>query len=80
LTRYLNAHDYVWNEPLVERKVTYTLVVNGPLHVIENVPARVNLATGEQLFAPATVEHLQRLIWESKNPTRIMQAPVYEYA
>ena len=63
-----------------EQRVTYILSVNGPLHVIENVPARVNLGTGEQLFAPATVEHLQRLIWESKNPTRIMQAPVYEYA
>jgi hypothetical protein len=48
--------------------------------VIENVPARVNLDTGEQLFAPATVEHLQWLIWESKKPARIMQVPVYEYA
>lgn len=76
----MKTHDVVWNEPLVERNVTYTLVVNGQLHVIENVPARVNLETGEQLFAPATVEHLQRLIWESKKPARIMQVPVYEYA
>ncbi len=50
------------------------------LHIVENVPARVNLDTGEQLFAPATVEHLQRLIWEHKKPARIMQVPVYEYA
>ena len=76
----MNAHDTVWNEPLVERNVTYMLVVNGRLHVIENVPARVNLDTGEQLFAPATVDHLQRLIWENKKPARIMQVPVYEYA
>ena len=68
------------SERLAERRVTYTLVVNGQLHVVENVPARVNLDTGEQLFAPATVEHLQRLIWEAKKPTRIMQVPVYEYA
>jgi len=55
--------DYQWKEPLVEQKVTYTLEVNGKLIVIENVPARVNLETGEQLFSPETVEHLQKLIW-----------------
>ncbi len=67
------------NEPLVEQKVTYTLQVNGKLIVVENVPARVNLETGEQLFAPETVEHLQRMIWEQKEPARVMQVPVYEY-
>lgn len=76
----MNANDHVWNEPLEERNVTYMLVVNGRLHVIENVPARVNLDTGEQLFAPDTVERLQRLIWENKKPARMMQVPVYEYA
>lgn len=76
----MNAYDTVWNEPLVERNVTYTRVVNGQLHIVEHVPARVNLETGEQLFAPATVEQLQRLIWENKQPVRVMQVPVYEYA
>ena len=50
--------NYQWREPLVERRVTYTLEVNGELIVIENVPARVNLETGEQLFSPDTVERL----------------------
>ncbi len=68
------------NEPLVEQKVTYTLQKNGQLIVVENVPARVNLETGEQLFAPETVERLQRMIWEQKEPTRIIQVPVYEFA
>lgn len=76
----MNANDNAWNESLEERSVTYTLVVNGQLHIVENVPARVNPDTGEQLFAPATVEQLQRLIWEHKQPARIMQVPVYEYA
>ncbi len=67
------------NEPLVEQKVTYTLQMNGQLIVVENVPARVNLETGEQLFAPETVEHLQRMIWEQKEPARVIQVPVYEY-
>jgi len=72
--------DYQWKEPLVEQKVTYTLEVNGKLIVIENVPARVNLETGEQLFSPETVEHLQKLIWQQSKPKRVLQAYVYEYA
>lgn len=68
------------SERLAQGQVTYTVDVDGQPLIVDNVPARVNLDTGEQLFAPATVEHLQRLIWESKKPARIMQAPVYEYA
>jgi YgiT-type zinc finger domain-containing protein len=69
-----------WREPLVERKVTYTLEVNGELIVIENVPARVNLETGEQLFSPDTVERLQEMVWEQKTPKRVIQVPVFEFA
>lgn len=70
----------VWNERLVERKVTYTLEVGGQLYVIVNVPARVNVDTGEQLFSPETVERLQQMIWEQKQPARVIEVPVYEYA
>lgn len=69
-----------WNERLVERTVIYTLEVNGQLIVIENVPARVNVETGEQLFSPDTVERLQKIIWEQKKPKRVIQVPVYEFA
>jgi YgiT-type zinc finger domain-containing protein len=69
-----------WKEKLVERQVTYTLEVNGKLIVIENVPARVNLETGEQLFSPDTVERLQKMIWEQEKPKRVIQVPVYECA
>jgi len=58
--------NYQWKETLVEHKVTYTLEVNGQLIVTENVPARVNVETGEQLFSPDTVERLQRVIWARK--------------
>ena len=71
---------YQWNERLVERKVTYTLEVNGQLIVINNVPARVNVETGEQLFSPDTVESLQRTVWERSKPKRVIQVPVYEFA
>lgn len=52
------------SERFAQRRVTYTLEVKGQLHLVENVPARFDLDTGEQLFAPDTVEQLQRLIWE----------------
>lgn len=71
---------YQWDEKLVERKVTYTLDLNGQLIVIENVPARVNVETGEQLFSPDTVERLQKIVWQQSQPKRMMQVPVYEYA
>lgn len=72
--------NHLWNERLVEQKVTYTLEANGQLIVIENVPARVNLDTGEQLFSPETVERLQNMVWGQKKPKRVMQVPVYEFA
>ena len=72
--------NYQWRELLVEQEVTYTLEVNGELIVIENVPARVNLETGEQLFSPDTVERLQEMVWEQKTPKRVIQVPVFEFA
>ena len=37
----------LWQEQAAECRVTYTLEVQGELFIIENVPARVNLETGE---------------------------------
>ena len=71
---------YHWKEKLVNRTVTYTLERNGQLLVVENVPARVNVETGEQLFSPDIVERLQKIVQEQKEPKRLMQVPVYEFA
>jgi YgiT-type zinc finger domain-containing protein len=65
---------------MVDRKVTYTLELDGRFILIENVPARVCLETGEQFFAPETVERLQRMIWEQREPSRVIEVPVFEYA
>jgi YgiT-type zinc finger domain-containing protein len=73
-------NTYQWKDKLVEQKVTYTLDMNGQLIVIENVPARVNVETGEQLFSPDTVERLQKMVWQQSKPKRVIQVPVYEYA
>lgn len=67
-------------ETLEERRVTYTLEIDGKFTLIENVPARVCLETGEQLFAPEVVEQLQTTIWEKQQPKRVLETPVYEFA
>jgi hypothetical protein len=66
-------------ERLVEQEVTYTLLKDGKLYIIEKVPARVNVETGEQLFSPQTVERLQHIIWEERQPIRVIQTPVFEF-
>lgn len=69
----------MWQETFVERRVTYTLEKDGKFYLIENVPARVCLETGEQLFSPETVERLQQIIWEQQRPKRVIETPVYEF-
>lgn len=68
------------NENFVDAKVTYHIEVDGSLIVVENVPARVDLETGERLFSPQTVERLQHLVREQSRPSRVMATPVYDYA
>ncbi|MEJ5310987.1 MAG: type II toxin-antitoxin system MqsA family antitoxin [Anaerolineae bacterium] len=70
----------VRKETFVEQKVTYTLEYGGRFIIIENVPARVCLESGEQYFAPETVEQLQRMAWEQKRPVRMLATPVFEFA
>jgi YgiT-type zinc finger domain-containing protein len=70
----------IWQEPLIEQKVTYILEVEGKFIVIENVPARVNTETGERYFSPDVVERLQQTIWGEKEPSRIIETPVFEFA
>jgi hypothetical protein len=67
-------------ERLVERFVTYTLERDGELVIVEHVPARVNVETGERLFAPDTVRRLQQIFRGPRTPTRTIQAPVFEFA
>ena len=68
-----------WNETLVDRRVTYRVETDGRLFVIENVPARVNVETGENHFSPNTVERLHRIIRARPSPVRTIDTPVYEF-
>ena len=66
-------------EALIDQKVTYTLEIDGKLFLIKNVPARVNVETGEQFFSPKTVDRLQQIVWKEQQPVQTMTLPVYEY-
>ena len=76
----MSPSPLAFEENLVEKKVTYTLLKDDKFYIIEGVPARVNMETGEQLFSPDTVEKLQQIIWEQKNPVRQIVTPIYEFA
>jgi hypothetical protein len=64
---------------LVQKRVTYTLEMAGKFYVVENAPARVDEETGEQFFAPSTVERLQDTILGQAKPSKVIETPVYNY-
>lgn len=66
-------------QTMIDTEVTYVLEYGRKFYIIENVPARVCHETGEQFFSPETVEHIQALIKGGKNPTRVMETPVFDY-
>jgi YgiT-type zinc finger domain-containing protein len=74
----MSAH--VREETFVDQSVNYVLEMNCQFIIVENVPARVCLETGERLFSPETVERLQYVIWEQKEPSRKVEVPVFEFA
>jgi hypothetical protein len=69
-----------WQEPLIEQRVTYILELEGKFIAIENVPARVNVETGEQYFSPEVVEQIQKTVWGERKPRRVVETPVFEFA
>ena len=73
------SDDSTCNETIVGKKVTYHIEFDGRLILVENVPARVNVETGEKSFSPETVERLQQVMWERCRPVRTIETPVYEY-
>ena len=58
-------------ETLIDQKITYSLEFEGRFILVENVPARVDVETGERFFAPETVERLQQIAWSQEQPKRV---------
>lgn len=67
-------------ETFVEQEVMYTLEVQDRFIIIEHVPARVSLQTGERFFSPDTVEQLQTIVWDEKAPSRVIETPVFDFS
>ena len=67
-------------ETLTDRFVTYSLEMEGKFYIVENVPARVNEETGEQYFAPETVEQIQKKIRGNVAPKKTVETPVFDYS
>ncbi len=67
-------------ETMTEGLVTYSVELDGKFYIVENVPARVNKETGEQYFAPETVEKLQQKIRGNATPKRMIETPVFDYS
>jgi YgiT-type zinc finger domain-containing protein len=68
-----------WKETFVEQEVTYVIELDDKFIIVENVPARVCLETGERLFSPETVERLQKTVWEREEPYRVIETPVFQF-
>jgi len=66
-------------ETMADRLVTYTVEVDGRVIVIEHVPARVCLETGERYFSPQTVERIHAIVHGGAKPSRTLTAPVYDF-
>ena len=62
-----------------DKKVTYYVEFNRRLFVLENVPARVRVETGENHFSPEAAERLQWIVHEQRRPVHPLQTPVYEF-
>lgn len=69
-----------WNETLVDKRVTYSVEVNGRFVIVEDVPARVNAETGERYFSPEAVELLQQAVRGQYRPVHVVETPVYAYS
>lgn len=68
------------DDPLVERLVTHMLEGDDRPVVVEHVPARVDEATGERYFAPETDERLQEIVRGGREPSRVIETGVFDFA
>jgi YgiT-type zinc finger domain-containing protein len=68
------------SKAMEDKLVTYTVETDGRIIVIEHVPARVCIETGDQFFSPDTVERIHAIVRGSGKPARTVQIPVFEFA
>lgn len=67
-------------ERFADESVNYTIEIEGRVVIVENVPARVDVETGERFFSPETLERLQCIVWGESEPDRVAETPVFRFA
>jgi YgiT-type zinc finger domain-containing protein len=67
------------SKTFIQETVIYSLELDGKFYVVENVPARVCVETGEKFFSPETLDRLYEIIWEENKPIRVIETPVYAF-
>ena len=65
------------DEEFIQQYFTYRLQGVGRFVVVENVPARVSLRTGERFFSPDTVERLHKLCGNKRFPCVLSKLPSF---
>lgn len=65
---------------LVEKTITHEERHNGRLYIFENVKALVCGQCGEEYLSAETLEEMDRVVREAREPTRKEEAPVFDLA
>ena len=83
MARWTNPETANMTEPketFEDRIITYTLQVGERFILIEYVPCRVCLETGEQLFSPETAEWIRQTVSSHQKPVRVIETEVFDFA
>ena len=63
-----------------ERLITREYRWKDHLFIVENVPVGVCIQCGEKVIKPEVAKAVDQILQEKRNPAKIIQVPVYEYA
>ena len=65
---------------LRQERITYTQTIGEALYIVTDVPADVCPRDGEQYLTPDTVDALQGIIDQGKEPRKTIEVPVYHFS
>ncbi|HEX8393241.1 MAG TPA: YgiT-type zinc finger protein [Longimicrobium sp.] len=65
---------------MIEKRVTFSIEIEGRLVIVENVPARIDPDTGEEFFSTDTMERLQSIVWGAAKADRASNPGVLRFA
>ncbi len=60
--------------------VTFSYEEDNTYLLVEHVPAEVCNRCGEKIYTPEVTDALMRFAKEKREPTKVVQVPVYEFS